>query len=97
MPSGANTYKSWGIKSGEQFLAFFSFELFLELTVGILIAIALTTQLNLSTVEISVLNNYFMHVHCICLTILSINFYNFPHKGLRHFWLNLLFFPLALH
>ena len=62
------------IKRGEQFFAFFSFELFLELTVGILTAISLTVQYNLSTTEIFMLNNYFMQVHCIYLTILPINF-----------------------
>ena len=39
------------INRGEQFLAFFSFELFLELTVGILTATALTVHHNLSTTE----------------------------------------------
>ena len=65
------------IKRGEQFFAFFSFEQFLELTVGILTAISLTVQHNLSTTEKFMLNNYFMQVHCIYLTILPINFYNF--------------------
>ena len=61
------------IKGNEQFLAFFSSEFFLELTFGILIAIILTIQLNLSNTDIFMLKNYLMHVHCICLTILPVN------------------------